>query len=81
MVGGDCMSIFRLHVFLYPSRVVPKRDDPYVQIIHSNSHEFNEVSSNDCLIDNSTEHISFKDRVELFKSVKFYVILDLKGSY
>ena len=84
MVGGDCIPIFRLHVFLYPSRsgrAGPKRDDPYGRIIHNNSHDLNEVSLNDCLIDNCNEFISFKDRVELFKTVKFYVKLNLMDGY
>ena len=60
---------------------MPKRDDPYGRIIHNNTHEINEVSLNDCLIYNSNEYISFKDRVELFKTAEFYVILNLKDGY
>ena len=36
---------------------------------------------NDCLIDNPTEYISLNDPVKLFKTVKFYVKLDLKDGY
>ena len=82
--GWSAETVSRIlgSTFFYTLRgAVPKRDDPYRRIIHNSSHEFNEVSLNDCLINNSTEYISFKDRVELFKTVKFYGNLDLKDGY
>ena len=87
MLGGpgwsaETVSRFLGSTFYYtPCGAVPKRDDPYGRIIHNYSHQFDGVSLNDCLIDNSTEYISFKDRVKLLNQVKYYIKLDLKDGY
>ena len=87
MLGGpgwsaETVSRFLGSTFFYtPCGAVPKKGDPYGRIIHNYSHRFNGVSLNDCLIDNSTEYISFKNRVKLLEPVLFYVKLDLKDGY
>ena len=87
MLGGpgwsaDTVSEFLGSTFFYtPCGAVPKKGDPYGRIIHNYSHEFNGKSLNDSLIDNSTEYISFKGRVQLLRTVKFYIKLDLKDGY
>ena len=39
------------------------------------------MSLNSCLIDNSTEYISFRERVRLLEPVNFYIKMDLKDGY
>ena len=87
MLGGpgwsaETVSHFLGSSFFYtPCGAVPKKDDPYGRIIHNYSHEFNGVSLNDCLLDNSTKYINFKDRVVLLEKASYYVKLDLKDGY
>ena len=87
MLGGPGWSAEMVFQFLgspffyTPCGAVSKRDDPFGRIIHNYSHEFNGISLNDCLIDNSTEYISFKGRVELLSSKNYYIKLDLKDGY
>ena len=64
-----------------PHEAVPKKDDPYGRIIHNYSHKIDGISLNDCLVDNSTEYISFKGRVELLDPITWYIKLDLKDGY
>ena len=87
MLGGPGWSADTVSQFLgtsffcTPCGAVPKKDDPYGRIIHNYSHKIDGISLNDCLVDNSTEYISFKGRVELLNSVQWYIKLDLKDGY
>ena len=87
MLGGPGWSADTVSQFLgspficTPCGAVPKKDDPYGRIIHNYSHKIDGVSLNDCLVDNSTEYISFKARVELLDPLKWYIKLDLKDGY
>ena len=87
MLGGpgwsaETVSCFLDSTFFYtPCGAVPKKEDPYGRVIHNYSHKFDGVSLNDCLIDNSTKYISFKNRVRLLEQVNYYVKLDLKDGY
>ena len=47
-----------------------QKDDPYGRSIHNYSHKIDGISLNDCFLDNSTEYISFKDRVRLLDPIK-----------
>ena len=67
--------------YTIPCGAVPKGDDPYGRIIHDYSHEFNGISINDALLDNSVKYIAFKERVRLLQHVKWYIKLDLKDGY
>ena len=66
MLGGpgwsaDSVSRFLgSYFFCTPCGAVPKKDYPYGRIIHNYSHKIDGISLNDCLVDNSTEYISFK---------------------
>ena len=64
-----------------PCGTTPKKGDPHGRIIHNYSHKIDGISLNDCLVDNSTQYISFMDRVELLNSVTWYIKLDLKDGY
>ena len=83
MIGGPgwsaeaVRSFLRAPFFCTPCGAVPKKDDPYGRIIHNYSHKIDGISLNDCLLDNSTEYISFKDRVRLLDPIKWYIKLDL----
>ena len=87
MLGGSGWSAATVRRFLgapyfcTPCGAVPKKDDPYGRIIHNYSHKIGGISLNDALIDNSTEYISFRERVELLNPVKWYVKLHLKDGY
>ena len=87
MIGGpgwsaETVSRFLKSSFFYtPCGAVPKKGDPFGRIIHNYSHEFNGVSLNGCLIDNSTEYIGFRARVALLDPVNWYIKLDLKDGY
>ena len=87
MIGGPgwsaeaVRSFLRAPFFCTPCGAVPKKDDPYGRIIHNYSHKIDGISLNDCLLDNSTEYISFKDRVRLLDPIKWYIKLDLKDGY
>ena len=72
-LGGD--------FFITPCGAVPKGDDPHGRIIHNYSYEFDGISLNSVLIDNSVEYISFKARVELMAQVSWYFKVDLKNGY
>ena len=67
--------------YTIPCGAVPKGDDPFGRIIHNYSHKYNGWSINDALMDNSVEYISFKARVALLQTVKYYIKLDLKDGY
>ena len=75
MLGGPGWSADTVSRFLgssffcTPCGAVPKKDDPYGRIIHNYSHKIDGISLNDCLVDNSTEYISFKGRVELLDPI------------
>ena len=56
--------------YTIPCGAVPKGDDPYGRIIHDYSHEFDGISINDALLDNSVKYIAFKERVRLLQHVK-----------
>ena len=87
MLGGPSWSAGAVYHFLgsqfycTPCGAVPKKGDPFGRIIHDYSHKIDGISLNDCLIDNSIEYISFKGRVELLNSVKWYIKPDLKDGY
>ena len=87
MLGGpgwsaETVSRFLGSTFFYtPCGAVPKKDDPCGRIIHNYSYKFDGVSLNSCLIDNSTEYISFRERVRLLEPVNFYIKMDLKDGY
>ena len=87
MLGGpgwsaETVARFLESRFYYtPCGAVPKKEDPYGRIIHNYSHKFDGMSLNDCLLDNSVQYISFKERVELLDSAVYYVKLDLKDGY
>ena len=87
MLGGPGWSADTVSSFLgssffcTPCGAVPKKDDPYGRIIHNYSHKIDGISLNDCLVDNSTEYISFKERVELLDPINWYIKLDLKDGY
>ena len=76
MLGGPGWSADTVSQFLgspficTPCGAVPKKDDPYGRIIHNYSHKIDGISLNDCLVDNSTEYISFRARVELLDPLK-----------
>ena len=67
--------------FITPCGAVPKGDDPHGRIVHNYSHEFNGISINSVLLDNSVQYISFKARVELLSQVSWYFKVDLKNGY
>ena len=67
--------------FNTPCGTGPKKGDPFGRIIHNYSHEFDGVSLNDCLINNSTEYISSEARVALLDPLNWYIKLDLKDGY
>ena len=87
MIGGPGWSANVVTRFLgapfysIPCGAVPKRDDPYGRIIHNYSSKIGGRSINDCLIDNSTAYISFKGRVRLLNSARWFVKMDLKDGY
>ena len=60
---------------------MPKKDDPYGCILHNYSHKIDGISLIDCLVDNSTEYISFKGHVELLDPITWYIKLDLNDGY
>ena len=64
-----------------PCGAVPKKDDHYGRIIHNYSLKIDGVSLNDCLLDNSTDYVSFRKRVQLLDQVNWYIMLDLKDGY
>ena len=67
--------------FITPCGAVPKGDDPHGRIIHNYSHEFEGISLNSVLLDNSVQYISFKARVELLAQVSWYFKVDLENGY
>ena len=87
MLGGPGWSAATVRNFLNstfystPCGAVPKKDDPYGRIIHNYSHKIGGWSLNDALVDNSTQYISFRERVELLDTVQWYIKLDLKDGY
>ena len=60
---------------------MPKGEDPHGRIVHNYSHEFDGISLNSVLLDNSVAYISFKDRVKLLSQVSWYFKVDLKNGY
>ena len=50
-------------------------------MVHNYSHEFDGVSLNSVLLDNSVAYISFKKGVELLSQVSWYFKVDLKNGY
>ena len=72
-LGGD--------FFITPCGAVTKGDDPHGRIIHNYSYEFDGISLNSVLVDNSVQYISFKARVELMAQVSWYFKVDLKNGY
>ena len=87
MIGGPGWDSDTVRWFLdsdfiiTPCGSVPKGDDPHGRIVHNYSHEFDGISLNSALIDNSVEYISFKARVELLSQVSWYFKVDLKNGY
>ena len=67
--------------FITPCGAVPKGDDPHGRIVHNYSHEFDGVSLNSALLDNSVEYISFRARVDLLSQVSWYFKVDLENGY
>ena len=67
--------------YLTPCGAVRKGDNPHGRIVHNYSHEFDGVSLNDALLDNSVTYISFKERVHLLAQVSWYFKMDLKNGY
>ena len=72
-LGGD--------FFITPCGAVPKGEDLHGRIVHNYSHEFDGISLNSVLLDNSVAYISFKERVELLSQVSWYFKVDLKNGY
>ena len=70
MVSRDGAFISMSHLLLHALRGRPKIDDPYGRVIHNYSHKIDGIFLNDCLLVNSTEYISFKDRVRLLDPIK-----------
>ena len=62
---GSFAKIF----YVTPCEAVPKGEDPHGRIVHNYSHQFDGVSLNDVLVDNSVTYISFKDRARLLAQV------------
>ena len=60
---------------------MPKGEDPHGRIVHNYSHEFDGISLNSVLLDNSVAYISFKERVKLLSQVSWYFKVDLKNGY
>ena len=87
MIGGPGWTADAVHWFLdgdffiTPCGAVPKGDDPHGRIVHNYSHEFDGISLNSVLLDNSVQYISFKARVELLSQVSWYFKVDLKNGY
>ena len=87
MIGGPGWTADAVHWFLNgdffitPCGAVPKGDDPHGRIVHNYSHEFEGISINSVLLDNSVQYISFKARVELLSQVSWYFTVDLKNGY
>ena len=67
--------------FITPCGAVPKGDDPHGRIVHNYSYEFEGISINSVLLDNSVQYISFKARVELLSQVLWYFKVDLQNGY
>ena len=81
MVSRSSAFIPTCPFLLHALRGRSKKDDPYGRIIHNYSHKIDGISLNDCVLDNSTEYISFKDRVRLLDPIKWYIKLDQKDGY
>ena len=87
MIGGPGWCPDRVRWFLdsefyiTPCGAVPKGDDPHGRIVHNYSHEFDGISLNSALLDNSVEYISFKARVELLSQVSWFFKVDLENGY
>ena len=87
MIGGPGWT--RNHVrwflnsdfFVTPCGAVPKDGDPFGRIVHNYSHEFDGLSLNAALLDNSVSYISFTERVRLLSQVTWYFKVDLKNGY
>ena len=87
MIGGPGWT--RNHVrwflnsdfFITPCGAVPKDGDPFGRIVHNYSHEFDGLSLNAALLDNSVSYISFTERVRLLSQVTWYFKVDLKNGY
>ena len=87
MIGGPGWTREHVHWFLNgdffitPCGAVPKNGDPFGRIVHNYSHEFDGLSLNTALLDNSVSYISFKERVLLLSQVTWYFKVDLKNGY
>lgn len=87
MVGGPGWSrevvrwFLGTDFYLTPCGAVRKGDNPHGRIVHNYSREFDGVSLNDALLDNSVTYISFKERVHLLAQVSWYFKMDLKNGY
>ena len=87
MIGGPGWTRAVVHWFLdgdfyiTPCGAVPKGEDPYGRIVHNYSLQFNGLSLNEVLKDNSVSYISFRDRVKLLSQVTWYFKVDLKNGY
>ena len=87
MIGGPGWTpalvrwFLNSNFYLTPCGAVQKGEDPHGRIVHNYSHEFDGVSLNSALIDNSVEYISFRARVELLSQVTWYFKVDLKNGY
>ena len=71
----------RKDFYITPCGAVPKGEDPHGRIVHNYSHQFDGVSLNDALLDNSVSYISFKDRAHLLAQVTWYFKVDLENGY
>ena len=87
MIGGPGWTHNRVRWFLNgdffitPCGAVPKDGDPFGRIVHNYSHEFDGLSLNAALLDNSVSYISFMERVRLLSQVTWYFKVDLKNGY
>ena len=64
--------------FITPCGAVPKDGDPFGRIVHNYSHEFDGLSLNTALLDNSVSYTLFKERVQLLFQVTWYFKVNLK---
>ena len=87
MIGGPGWTREHVHWFLdgdffiTPCGAVPKDGDPFGRIVHNYSHQFDGLSLNEALLDNSVSYISFKERVQLLSQATWYFKVDLKSGY
>ena len=87
MIGGPGWTpavvrwFLRKDFYVTPCGAVSKGEDPHGRIVHNYSHQFDGLSLNDALIDNSVSYISFKERARLLAQVTWYFKVDLENGY